>query len=827
MDLVSGTSRLLSYRATRRAVVMLLLAIPLLVVFHPALFGGRVLLPLDQLDTMTLPYSEGYSGASVHNHYLLDAVTQFYPARLALERHWRDGDLAFWNQAIFGGYPQYAQTMGAPFNLTNIVLLAGELPWSYHWQLILQLYIAGLAMYMLLRELAIDRPISLVCAMAYMLNSLFITSLLLPVVVGAFCWAPAVIAGMLRYRRRRDATSLALASAALAAGFLGGSLQTSASLVVMVAIFQLATIVAQKESRSLLRSLLPLLLIVLVAFALSAIMWLPSLELAWLDVQRTGSKFAGKSEPYGIIDRILSIPLLLSFYMPELAGSVRSLDLTKIVGASMEDFTGFAGFAPLLFATLGGPLLWKRNPEARPFIVLALAGLLLPIATPLYSFLYHRFFIVFLLGAVVVAALSLQRFLDDPEFARRLARWIRRAGVAVGILAVGLLLLDIALRLFHDEARSALMSRVMREISSSRMAAGHEAWMISRVDRLFEHFSILSPGIWLPLVCMALVIAVILHYQRRPGRGRMTLVVPIAAVTLLQLTIFARSWLPFSDPGVHPLYPRTAVTDYLDDEGKQAEPFRVLPVNDPVNGESIFQPNILSVYGISTLSGYENVMPVTLSGFATREPDARLLGLLNVRYLIARRDREFVDRGFERVGGDTAAVALYRNTRWRPRAFMAYRYRVESDSAAARSMHAEEFDGSTVIFPVAPPEVSTRGDSSNRVVVREASDNRLVIEVTSGSPGFLVIADNWYPGWRAFVADREVPLVRANVAMKALALPSGYSRVEIRFEPVLFRVGAWVSGVSVLLLLVGTVLSRQRRRTRMNTTPTKSDHGDG
>ena len=811
MDFVSGISRRLSRVAVRRTAVLLLLALPLLLLFYPVLFGDRVMLPLDQLNTMTLPYSESHAGPSVQNHYLLDAVTQFYPAKVALQRHWRAGEPAFWNQEIFGGYPQYAQTMGAPFNITNPVLLLCDLPGAWHWQILLQLYIAGLAMYILLRMLPVGSPVAIICSIAWMLNSLFITSLLLPVVVGAFCWAPLVIAGLLRYRRRRDRASLLLTSAALAAGFLGGSLQTSAALVVMLLIFHMAIVFRSGERSGVVRSFLPLIVIVLVAAALSAVMWLPSLELAWLDMRRPGSKFTGKLEPYGILDRILSIPLLLSFFMPELAGSVRSFDFTKFVGSSMEDFTGFAGFAPLLFATLGAPLLWKRDQRSRPFILLALAGLLLPIATPLYSFLYHRFFIVFLLGAVVVAALSIQRFLDDPDFAQRLARLARRALVVVVLLFAGIVLLDLAITLFHDDIHRMLAQQVVREIASSRSAAGNVAWMYGRVERLLEHFSILSPTVWLPLLCMAIVIGVVLLYRRLPVRSRLTLLLPIVAVTLLQLVVFARSWLPFSDPGLYPLYPAAPVIDRIADERDRQPPFRVLPVNIPPEGEMILQPNILSLYGIPTLGGYENVMPMTLSSLATLEPDARLLGQLNVRYLVARRDRLFSDSAFVRLDGDTGQVSLYRNDRWRPRAYMAYRHRVEADSDAVRTIRDDEFDGSTVILASKPPELPRTDDTTSSVVVREATDNRLVIDATTGSAGYLVIADTWYPGWKASVGGREAPILRANVVMRAIALPKGSSRVELRFEPEVFRVGAWVSGVVALLCVA------LGRGTRMNT----------
>jgi hypothetical protein len=83
----------------------------------------------------------------------------------------------------------------------------------------------------------------------------------------------------------------------------------------------------------------------------------------------------------------------------------------------------------------------------------------------------------------------------------------------------------------------------------------------------------------------------------------------------------------------------------------------------------------------------------------------------------------------------------------------------------------------------------------------ERTNNRLVLDVEATGPALLVVADNWFPAWRASVNGEDVPLLRADHALRAISVPQGASRVEMWYDAPLLRAGLGISLLAILLLL--------------------------
>jgi uncharacterized membrane protein YfhO len=83
----------------------------------------------------------------------------------------------------------------------------------------------------------------------------------------------------------------------------------------------------------------------------------------------------------------------------------------------------------------------------------------------------------------------------------------------------------------------------------------------------------------------------------------------------------------------------------------------------------------------------------------------------------------------------------------------------------------------------------------------------------------LVVLDNYFPAWKAFVDGREVPVHRANHTFRAIAVPAGDHTVTFRYDPAELRTGAGISLV-VLSLLLAVILVTAWRDRRPRTLPT-------
>ncbi len=65
--------------------------------------------------------------------------------------------------------------------------------------------------------------------------------------------------------------------------------------------------------------------------------------------------------------------------------------------------------------------------------------------------------------------------------------------------------------------------------------------------------------------------------------------------------------------------------------------------------------------------------------------------------------------------------------------------------------------------------------------------DRVELQVRAPAAAYLVLADAWYPGWTATVNGEALPIYRANILFRAVAVPAGESRVIFQFEAQLWR----------------------------------------
>jgi hypothetical protein len=104
---------------------------------------------------------------------------------------------------------------------------------------------------------------------------------------------------------------------------------------------------------------------------------------------------------------------------------------------------------------------------------------------------------------------------------------------------------------------------------------------------------------------------------------------------------------------------------------------------------------------------------------------------------------------------------------------------------------------------------------------RAPAADRVLVDVTTERPGLLVVTDAWAPGWLARLDEVEVPLLVADHAHRAVALPrGGRHRVEMRFEPpglaagLTISIAAWLTWFGTLVIqhnhLLAILLGRIR-----------------
>jgi hypothetical protein len=96
-------------------------------------------------------------------------------------------------------------------------------------------------------------------------------------------------------------------------------------------------------------------------------------------------------------------------------------------------------------------------------------------------------------------------------------------------------------------------------------------------------------------------------------------------------------------------------------------------------------------------------------------------------------------------------------------------------------------------------------------VVRETAD-RVELEAELNADGYVVLVDGHDPGWRVRVDGRKAPLLRANVAFRAVAVPAGRHAIEMVYRPTAAVAGLVLSGITLVALVGALAAPFVRRR---------------
>ena len=78
--------------------------------------------------------------------------------------------------------------------------------------------------------------------------------------------------------------------------------------------------------------------------------------------------------------------------------------------------------------------------------------------------------------------------------------------------------------------------------------------------------------------------------------------------------------------------------------------------------------------------------------------------------------------------------------------------------------------------------------------------NAIVLETNAASAGILLLSEVYYPGWRGWVDDREVEVLRADYLYRAVELPAGAHRVRFQYDPGSFKLGLGLFGITLVVL---------------------------
>lgn len=742
------------------------------------------------------------------------------------------GRLPQWNPYLSGGYPHLADP-GAmafyPIQYPFFLLLPSFAAFNYY--LLFHYLLAGVGMYALVRLFGLTRLAALLAGMLFMLNGFMVAHFQHVNIVIAASWLPWLLLCVEWVWQKRSLLPVLVGALVVGVQVLGGHIQIVAYGLMLAAAYALFQILGAWRGRPnmnseprandsaasnfkgwLARVWLPVVLLcamVGIGIVLAAAQIVPEYELIGF-TQRGGRlnyEFATS----------FSLPpeRLLALVLPYLYGGPK---WGEVWGrGSFLELTGYVGIAGLALAVLGAFTV-RRSRRVWFFIGLAVVSLLLALGgfTPLYR-------IVFLVP-----------FLNTM---RAPARFLILADFAFAVLAAyGL---D-ALR-FHwsrrEQNRIVLVYGVLFVLAAAAVVGAY--LVLSRIPNpssgvagALSALRVRSPVLYVPFGFALLTFGWL--FARRWLGQRTFAILGVVLVAVELFVLGSRLYYnQVARPEAYALLP--AYARYF---GAPTDAFRVyhplkgetnlydlLDIPDYPTYEKIFAERFDGgeglLLGVPSLTGYgvESRRFLDLEGWVDRalgtaraREAARGLGLLSAKYIATKRE---AGAGFRRrVDGEYAD--LFENREFLPRAYLASRVRVITDSAeilpALLQTDLDLAHEAVVEEPIALA-ANARTDAGT-AALQEVSPELVRVQVSANYPALLVLSDNYYPGWNAYLDGAPVRIYRTNYLARGVLVPQGEHLVEFRYEPVSVRIGLALSGLALLAIGAGIVWELSRRRER-------------
>ena len=183
---------------------------------------------------------------------------------------------------------------------------------------------------------------------------------------------------------------------------------------------------------------------------------------------------------------------------------------------------------------------------------------------------------------------------------------------------------------------------------------------------------------------------------------------------------------------------------------------------------------------------------LTIERVVLRDQTSRAVSLSS---LLHRNDLALVFRSH--------TAAMWENRDVLSRVFIAHRAEIAPDAQALARLAQPDFRPDQIVLLSNGALLNQPHETAqDQVQIEEYKAERVAIRATTSSAGYLVLTDSWYPGWEASVDGAAVPIQRADYVFRAVRLEPGAHRIVFEYLPWSFVLGAWISGVSALILIV-------------------------
>jgi len=797
----------------RLAIVAAGIVLGQVLLYGPSLIGRTVLLPVDLLTQPKwyLPQTPETAAVVPHSIVLSDPVLAIEPHRRFAAAELRAGRLPLWNPYNYTGTPMARWAPFSPYNLLYALLPE---PIGLAWIQLLKSLLAGLGAYFFFRRaMAVGFVPAAAGGVCYPVTGFFVLWQGFPL-AEVVAWFPWMLLATDRAVRRPSGLGGPALAAATAAVLWSGKVDVAGQVLLASGVYALWCAVTE-VGRPRARTLVKPLAVATAAWTLGVLLASPYL-LPLGEYLRYGGRVSDRAA--GSEERPpVGLAALPQTVIPDLYGSWRKDSVRITAGNRLA--SSAATYTGVVAALLLAPLAWcsrrhrSRNLLWATFVVLGLGwtlnvpGIVQVLRLPFFNLMSHNRFVFVAAFAVLAMAVTGLEWLGTQD-RRRWWFWIPPALLA--LTAAWLLYLA-------NHPPEPLATGYARALE-----AGQRPFQVpdlATLERVRATFT--ANYRWSAAFCAAAGLGWLLLCLGAMPKRQAT-AATLGAVLAIELLSFAHGLAAQSDPAFY--FPDVPILERL---GASTDG-RVL-------GFDCLPPGLNQRFGLREVRGYDGIDPARIVALlrSLEAPAARAESYAPLMWLQPRGIRLIPDvrlppildlLGVRRVifrGRPPAEVVaaeaeddywIVDNPHALPRVFLPERVETVADAEQRLALlTAADFDPRRVAYVETEVDLGARSavPGVRRARIVDETPTRIAVELELESPALVVLSDLYYPGWKARIDGRAVPVLRTDHALRGVVAAAGSSELVFSYEPGSLRLGVVLMLIAAAAWAAWTAVRRR------------------
>jgi len=727
-----------------------------------------------------------------------DFALYFFPLKKFIRDHLLTcGTIPLWNPYQFSGTPLISNIQASAFYPLDFLFYTVSTKYAYGYTVVLHCILASVFMYVFVRSLSVGRMGALLSALIFTFNGFLMAHLYAGhlTLIHSYVWIPLIFLFLHKFLTSSLLKYAILAGFFLGVQILGGFPQIGFYTILGTLLYALYAICRgpqRTSGRYVAWAAIGMGAILIIGFSLAALQLLPTYEFMQLSTRAGGTSYE-----FATID---SFPPknFITFLIPDLYGvpGNRTFWVSDESWAFWE-YCGYASICALVLTVVAIRRIMADR-AGMFFVLLIVVALFLSLGkhNPLYKFIYylpgfHHFRIpaqilfLYVFAVAVLAGMGLNHLKNGTVFSGTPRMFVLAGLSFLLILAVW--------SYVHPYSFFYVFFKLAKPTGFTS-------------DQIGQMHSVVTGAIFRATIIFLIIVILFSLYRRG-----------LASYTTtggLLILISMADMGSFAFPLVRTVHLQPSPNQaYLAQQLKLDRDIYRAVVNNgcfPENAGLRHQFQDIQGYDPFILKRYvryvnkSQQLPAddkVVNMHYIRSVDNSLINMLNLKYVI-----------------DCAAAELRERKVFVPRAHIVHQAVVVDDRETLDYMMGDEFDPmKTVVFSSAPdiPVSGVKGDPGSHgemcQVLSYACDE-ISVDAKLNTPGFLVMSEINYPGWRAYVNGKITPLLTGNYLFRTVSLQPGRHHVRFVFSPFSFRAGTVVSLVSIVGIIAGLIIFSRKRR---------------